>query len=453
MTSDKLAPVSTEQSHQVTIVTINKRKFVIGLKWRGLESPRNYMKQARAVGKKEGLDVVAIRHGIGIQAGFAPKKSANLKGFYSLAVSLVSLIDGDWIGAFALPESQDGGIKKYALIAKMDGGKIIPWTDKIMTADEVESIIPELKEMILSTDNGGELKVYGDISISWVTEELTLEEILKPALLNKTYKLRPLTFGLTKKELITYSSLIGMGVFGAVSLYYYLDFLNEQRRAAEQLALIKKEQLDRKARYETALKNLVHPWVQLPSVSHFIEHCDKNLSDFPLSIKGWVVSSVECNNQALKAFYKQLPDTGTPVDAFKNEVIKKYGSNTSIYFEGQDFNVAAFEVVSSLPGNGDDPIPEIGEQTLKVFSLFQKLNINVQTKIVEIKEKAQEEKDFNLPPQDWREITYRYESGIPARMIFKDSDFLGIRIKKIIYAPNYETGAIKYSIEGSFYGK
>jgi hypothetical protein len=27
------------------------------------------MKQARAIGKEKGLDVVAIRHGIGIQAG------------------------------------------------------------------------------------------------------------------------------------------------------------------------------------------------------------------------------------------------------------------------------------------------------------------------------------------------------------------------------------------------
>jgi hypothetical protein len=69
------------------------------------------------------------------------------------------LINGDWIGAFALPSKLDSDEKEYVVVAKMDGGKIIPWTDKVLTKKEVEELIPDLKSMMLTNDSS--VQVYG----------------------------------------------------------------------------------------------------------------------------------------------------------------------------------------------------------------------------------------------------------------------------------------------------
>nr|ATZ71606.1 hypothetical protein [Enterobacter sp. HP19] len=116
-----------------------------------------------------------------------PHDVHQLKGLYSIAVSLVSLINGDWIGAFALPSKLDSDEKEYVVVAKMDGGKIIPWTDKVFTKKEVEELIPDLKSLMLTNDSS--VQVYGDPDISFVTDELTLEAVLKPALLKNSLRL------------------------------------------------------------------------------------------------------------------------------------------------------------------------------------------------------------------------------------------------------------------------
>ena len=43
------------------IITINGNRFVSGLLWQSLTRPRGYMKEAKEIGKREGLDIVAIR--------------------------------------------------------------------------------------------------------------------------------------------------------------------------------------------------------------------------------------------------------------------------------------------------------------------------------------------------------------------------------------------------------
>ncbi len=53
--------------------------------------------------------------------------------------------------------------------------------------------------------NDSSVQVYGDPDISFVTDELTLEAVLKPALLKNSSKIRPLTLGLTKKELFLFA--------------------------------------------------------------------------------------------------------------------------------------------------------------------------------------------------------------------------------------------------------
>src|SRR5262245_46682792 len=85
----------------VQVVEINNRTFVSDLFWQPLSNARNYMAEARSLGKKHEWDIVAVRRGTRVQAGFAPRKSAALKGMYSLAASLAAQLGDSWLGAFA----------------------------------------------------------------------------------------------------------------------------------------------------------------------------------------------------------------------------------------------------------------------------------------------------------------------------------------------------------------
>ncbi|WP_334642979.1 type 4b pilus protein PilO2 [Klebsiella aerogenes] len=440
-----------KESPQVRIVTINKKKFVIGLKWQGLDSPRHYMKQARAIGKEKGLDVVAIRHGIGIQAGFAPRRSSGLKGLYSIAVSLVSLINGDWIGAFALPSDLNSDEKEYVVVAKMDGGKIIPWTDKVLTKKEVEELIPDLKSMMLTNDSS--VQVYGDPDISFVTDELTLEAVLKPSLLKKQFKIRPLTLGLTKKELFQFAFIITAVISGVVGLKLYMDHRQEVFDEEERQKAIRKIQLDKQAKYETALKNLIHPWVNQPGAKELITYCDAQLKLGDLSLSGWMVSSFECTKDATSMTYNRLDDTGATVENFKKSVLDKFGKDVVISFDMKNFNTAVFSLKNTIASQGDDPMFPIGLQLGKLISMLQALNINFDIKTEEVKPQTDEEKELNLPKQDWVETKFSYTSDVKPKMVFTESEYTGYRISKITYVPSFETGAMKYSVEGSVYGK
>ncbi|EFL91086.1 hypothetical protein REG_1997 [Candidatus Regiella insecticola LSR1] len=92
----------SNEKKPIRLVTYNNKVFVVGLEWRAIKGGLHYMKEVKAIGKRENRDVVAIQQNDSIQAGFAPKFSVPLKGKYSLAVSLVSLIPGKWLAVIPL---------------------------------------------------------------------------------------------------------------------------------------------------------------------------------------------------------------------------------------------------------------------------------------------------------------------------------------------------------------
>lgn len=442
---------NSSEENAVKVITVNNRKFVIGLHWRGLQSPRNYMKQAKAIGKQEKLDVVAIRQGIGIQAGFAAKKTGSFKGTYSLALSLVSLINGAWIGAFALPANDDEE-KEYYLLARQLDGKIVPWTDKVYGRDQIEKEIIEIKAMILSDDNNNAVTVYGDETLDWVNSPLTLEEVLLTGRLRKTFKLRPLTLGMTKKQLIMLSLVsVALLVVAIAGLTYYQSIKDEEE--LQQLILNQQRlQLEKKARYETALKNMIHPWVTQSSVDQFVKYCDDRLKLSPLSLGGWPISSVDCDKDITRLTFIKMDNSVATVDSFRAAAFKSFGQNILIDF-AKDFTLASFTLKNELSGNGDDPLPRIGEQVTAMMSLFQGAGVDITLKPVPYDaDKAKKENPDN-PLQDWREVSFSYESENPARTIFNKKELVGVRVTKITFVPNYDSGSVKYLVEGMVYGK
>ena len=57
----------------IRVLTINNKRFVVGLQWETIKVHRKVMQEVRKIGKAKNLDVVAIRKAEAIQAGFAPK--------------------------------------------------------------------------------------------------------------------------------------------------------------------------------------------------------------------------------------------------------------------------------------------------------------------------------------------------------------------------------------------
>ncbi|MEN1897173.1 type 4b pilus protein PilO2 [Pseudomonas aeruginosa] len=122
----------------VSILSYHGNKFVSGLFWRPLSSQRQYMKEARKLGKEEHLDIVAIRHSpTVIQAGFVSKSQGAVKGMYSLASALSGQFEGDFLACWKVDED------RYALVATLDGA-IVPGQDLVTTFDEARDRIRKL---------------------------------------------------------------------------------------------------------------------------------------------------------------------------------------------------------------------------------------------------------------------------------------------------------------------
>lgn len=124
------ATPSVASTAPVTITTVNGKQFVSGLFWQPLTRPRAYMKEAREIGKREGMDIVAIRHSTIMQAGFVGKNQGVLKGMYSIAATLAGKLGSSWLGVFEL---DDG---RYVFVAVNDGA-IVPGCDMVGDRDEV----------------------------------------------------------------------------------------------------------------------------------------------------------------------------------------------------------------------------------------------------------------------------------------------------------------------------
>ncbi|WP_232507635.1 type 4b pilus protein PilO2 [Candidatus Williamhamiltonella defendens] len=154
----------SHEKKPIHIVTYNKKSFVVGLEWRAIKGGLHFMKEVKAIGKRENLEVVAIGQNESIQAGFAPKFIVPLKGKYSLAVSLVSLIPVKWLAVLRVESMEN----HYILIAST-GGLVMPWTDKIVHAEALEQEVVDITSRLFQGE--GEVNVFGDKRFLWVTDE------------------------------------------------------------------------------------------------------------------------------------------------------------------------------------------------------------------------------------------------------------------------------------------
>lgn len=70
------------------------------------------------------------------------------------------------------------------------------------------------------------------IFLSWVTQEANLSDVLTSDVLKKDYKLKPLTFGLTRKQIVYIFILLAVAIAALLAINYYLE---QQAIEAERL--------------------------------------------------------------------------------------------------------------------------------------------------------------------------------------------------------------------------
>lgn len=435
----------------IRILSINNNRFVVGLEWETIKAHRKLMQEVRKIGKARNLDVVAIRKAEAIQAGFAPKSKQKLRGAYSLIVSLASLLEGSCIAVIPLGPDERGE-EEYTLVGRTEKGAIHSISDTIYPESEIKQRVLDLKQDLRGSKQNTEIPVYGDRDkLPWVTDTLDLNEILKSSNIKKEFRLKPLQWGMTKNQLIGFAVTLLMS---GVAVFFILDHLDEQdrlKRAAIQAMMIKQEEINKNARYQAALDKLKHPWISTSSIPVFLAGCEEGLKKFDLSKKGWVPATIKCSQNGFDANYNRPDNSAVTAAEFVKAVRETFGTVPA--FNITQTNVSAFFVENTLPPNGDDPFQDINEQLLKIVSLFQSVNIPAALTEVTIKDIKKNEEGEDLPLQDWQEYTFDVETNVPPQLVFKEGEFIGMRLKSIIYEIAQDQGSITYKISGSVYGK
>lgn len=435
----------------IRILTVNNNRFVVGLEWETIKAHRKVMQEVRKIGKTRNLDVVAIRKAEAIQAGFAPKSKQKLRGAYSLIVTLASLLEGSCIAVIPLGVNEDGK-EEYTLVGRTEKGAIHSISDTILPESRIKQVVLDLKQDLRGSKQNTEIPVYGDRDkFTWVTETLDLNEILKSSNIRKEFRLKPLQWGMTKNQLIGFAAALLMS---GVAVFFILDHLDEQERikkTAIQAMMIKQQEINKNARYQAALGKLKHPWITTSSIPVFLSGCEEGLKKFDLSVKGWTPATIKCSQSGFDANYNRPDNSAVTAEEFAKAIRERFGTVPA--FNITQTSVSAFYVEQTLPPNGDDPFQDMGEQLLKIVSLFQSVNIPASLAEVSIKDVKKNDEGEDLPLQDWQEYTFDVQTTVPPQLIFKDGEFTGMRLNSIIYEIGQDQGSVTYKITGSVYGK
>lgn len=328
----------------VTVLAINGRKFVVGLRWQALKSSVHYMREARQFGKDHDMDIVVIREGLVTQGGFVSKKSGVTKEMYSAASVLTDVLGASWLSVFRLDDNL------YYLVAA-DKSAVIPDSDIIGTEDQIRTRMVELNSMFEWNDDqiiAPEIWSFGGV-------EKPLDSLLTAQNVKKKHKLKQLTFGLSKKEWFRFSAA-GL-VLGAVGIGAWTYFEFERRLAHEQQAKIEAARraelarLDEDQRRQIASSALTRPWTLKPRPSQMLSLCEGAIYSLPVTIGGWVFEKAQCTPGKLDSTYKRT--TGATNVDFMHEFALVFPGN-SITAEIKEDSEASFTVPMNMSAGGDD---------------------------------------------------------------------------------------------------
>jgi hypothetical protein len=448
-----IPPLQSEQVESpLNTITVHGKKLVGGLLWEPLESYRNYMAEAKRIGKERKMEMVAIRRSdSAIQAGFAPRTKERLKGYYSLAATLAGCLGDSWMGAFAI---EDG---RYVFVTVIDG-IVLPGQDIIGDRDKVEQALQKTYSLV-TADAGKQTKLQGRIiapvEFNFSNDNRTLAEVLAPDAFRKEHLLRPLAWGLTPREIMLTGG--GIAVLGGIAFgaSWWLDRRQARELQAEtmrQASELEKQKLE-------AQRAIPQPWLSLPNAKLMLDAATGVLQDTRLSYGGWGYIESACNTQQCAVIYAR-PTDGAPIGAFLQASQAVNGARLV------DNKGVVYSQINLKPETGDLLLP-IQQREFTFTNYFQAFGPYVQASI-EVPTEGETVQADPSTQATWQKRTFTVGSSFPPERLFDGLDLAGLRITNIVVRiPDQENASSEgaqssfncsdavlcWSIQGELYGR
>ncbi|UXZ97261.1 type 4b pilus protein PilO2 [Pseudomonas phytophila] len=429
---------------KVQILTYHGRSFVTGLLWHPLGSLTGYMKEARQFGRVQQMDIVAIRHTESvIQAGFVSQNDGAVKGMYSLAASLAGQLGSSWLAAWKIEDAED----RYALVAVFRGA-VIPGADLVGSSEEINRKVAQQLGRAMSFD-----RVFLPPEFNRGGEPFDAQAFLHPSKLKREYKLTPLAFGLSSRELMKVAS-VGAVVVGCLIGWHQwhehqLLIAREAQLAVEAAKQAELAALNQRTNSPVVIEALVHPWVKQPSVPVFLQGCNGAIDDLPLAIAGWLFVSAKCDGVLVSANYRR---TGNSTSlGLSNATVGHFADTPAFYDEG---NMAALKLALELPLAGDDTLTPATGALDSITSWLQAQDLKPKIKevpVVPAQQPALPGQPAPPPPPapDYRHFEIRYTSRLPPATVLHRVQHTGMRLREI--ETTLQGGQLTWDVIGDLY--
>lgn len=426
------------------VIEINGMKFVAELEWVNLNSPLNFMREARDYGKKNNKSIVAIRKNSIIQAGFVPKESSAKKGMYSLALALAAAINQDFVGAFDLED----GSGRYVVVAALKD-EIVALGDVIGDARFAISTLQQILNLYSSSSEENAFsEFYAPKSFDFFEQELKLTDILVKENINNEAKLKQLHFGLSGAELRAIALLF---VFSIGAFYYWSGEQAKKKEIEQERALQRAKELERirqaAMQDDLQIEELDKPWVSQPSAKFTLKKCEALISDRPVSFGGWIFDSALCQQMGSAEFRYRRTET-VAVENLQQAANKKGWNDPIIHFPGDG---ASFVEDFSVSPAGSDAIEKEAIFLNDFISYFQKAELDPAISIVNHEVRYDDAGDV-LPSPNWNQYKFDITTEMSPSTLLEHLPTTGVRIETVSVGLDVSAEySLTWHVEGRIY--
>lgn len=432
----------------IRVARVNGFPLVAGLYWEKLDAVRSYMREAREKGKRLGMDIVTIRQaGAETQAGYSPKNRGAIKGMFSMATVVASIVGHDALVAFQLDEDT------FGLVGVLRG-LIVPGCDTIGSREDIEALYRDMTSRVAGSGESWK-RMLAPLEFGVAEQAFDLAAELTAHTVRKEHRLQPLTFGLSKGEQLRYGALAAgviVAVVGGVALKRHIERVRAEH--AVQTALQAAEARARAFAHSAAqasaqaAASLPRPWANEAPLQTLLAACQARLQPLPLSIAGWVITDAHCAAGQLAASYTRGKDAA-PYTDFATDVETRFGGPPAAL--DASFTKAAIGGRFAAPAGVDETLLPSTTQVPAFVSHFQALQQPVTLTALPPTPLPGPKgaKPAGFAP--WRTYTWQITTTTPPSALLAGLDPVGVRLASLDVRLDASTATLHWTLKGDLY--
>jgi hypothetical protein len=426
------------------VVYINGTPFATGLFWQPLTSPRDYMAEVRSMAKTHGWDVVTVRKGRRIQAGFGSRSAGTSKGMYSLSAALAHTLGQNWVGAFDL-----GNGRCYVCAVK--DNLIVPGFDSIEATDG--DAVERLTEAVMVVAPT-EAQRYAPARLGLGYRTTELGALLDPKRLVREHQLRPLRIEVTRREWTAVGLAVALVTVGLVGIQKY-EAHKQRQLVAERIRADQERRAKATGQPITAAPGASearpNPWAVMPSAVAFARACDEATGTVPLSVGGWLLEAVTCDRKGISIAYRRPKDGATAQD-LATAARGRFAGEPAFADEG---GLALLGKALGVPFAGDEALPSVDSQLIGVVSYFQEIGVTPsvsEAKPEDTRTATATDAAASEPLPAWRRFNLSYEALSKPIVHFTALQAKpGLRLTEIKVTLKPDEASLKWNVKGEIY--